>query len=304
MKQLVILSGKGGTGKTSVTAALAHLAGAGHPPVRTVLADADVDAANLELVLGAEILETHTFMGGQLAVIDPDTCERCGLCAEVCRFDAVREANGRFDVDPVACEGCAVCYYQCPEDAIRMAPQVAGQWLRSESRYGPLFHAALRPAQENSGKLVAVVKERAGALAMDTGSDVVLIDGPPGIGCPVIAAVAGTDMALVVTEPTAAGIYDLARALATTAHFGVPALVCVNKADLHPEGTAEIEAFCQAHSIDVIGHIPFDMAVSEAIVGGYPVTVFRPNSPASQALCAVWERVRAALDVDVAAVPV
>jgi MinD superfamily P-loop ATPase len=184
-----------------------------------------------------------------------------------------------------------------------MVPQVAGRWLPSDSRYGPLLHAALRPAQENSGKLLAVVRERARALATDTGSDVVLIDGPPGIGCPVIAAVAGTDMALVVAEPTAAGIHDLARALATTTHFSVPALVCINKADLHPEGTAEIDAFCQAHGIDVIGRIPFDMAVSQDIVAGYPVTVFRPNSLASLALRAVWERVRAALNIDVVAVP-
>lgn len=184
-----------------------------------------------------------------------------------------------------------------------MVPQLAGRWFRSQSRYGPLFHAALRPAQENSGKLVAVVRQQARALATDAGSDLVLIDGPPGIGCPVIAAVAGSDLALVVTEPTAAGIHDLIRALATTAHFGVPALVCINKADLHPAGTAQIEAFCQAHGIEVVGHVPFDMSVSEAIVHGYPVTVFRPDSRASQALRGVWERVRAALRSEVAAVP-
>ncbi len=298
MKQLVVLSGKGGTGKTTVTAALAHLAAEGSPPVRAVLVDADVDAANLELVLGAEIRETNNFMGGQLAVIDPDVCGGCGLCAEVCRFNAVREINGQFDVDLIACEGCAVCFYQCPADAIRMVPQLAGRWFRSQSRYGPLFHAALRPAQENSGKLVAMVKQRARRLAVSEGYELVLVDGPPGIGCPVIAAVSGADLALVVTEPTAAGIHDLRRALATTAHFGVRSLVCINKADLHLEGTAKIMAFCEEHRSEVVGRIPFDTAVTRAMVEGYPVTAFRPDSASSQALRRVQERVLAALTTE------
>lgn len=176
----------------------------------------------------------------------------------------------------------------------------SGRWFRSESRYGPLFHAALRPAQENSGKLVTMVKQQARLLALDEGRDLVIVDGPPGIGCPVISAAAGADLALIVTEPTAAGIHDLARALATTEHFGVRSLVCVNKADLFPAGTAEIEAFCREHGIEVAGHIPFDLAVTEAMVQGHPVTAFRPASPASRALRDAWKRVLAALGQEAA----
>lgn len=291
MKQIVILSGKGGTGKTSVTAAFAHLAanGAGQP--RTVLVDADVDASNLELVLSPQVQETHEFKGGQVAVIDQELCEGGGVCAELCRFDAISEENGVYTVDPIACEGCALCFYQCPSEAIHIEEQVAGQWFRSQSRYGPLFHAALWPAQENSGKLVTLVKQQGRLLAMDEDRDLVLVDGPPGIGCPVISAAAGADLALIVAEPTAAGIHDMARALAMTEHFGVPSLVCINKADVYPEGTTEIEEFCEQKGLRVVGQLPFDTVVTEAMVQGLPVTAYRPDSPVSQALLAVWEQV-------------
>lgn len=201
MKQLVILSGKGGTGKTSVAAAFAHLAHEGPSPLRAVLADADVDAANLELVLHPHRLEAHKFVGGSVAVIDADLCESCGVCVEVCRFDAIiphpspapptwEGAGGdeSYCMDPIACDGCAACVYQCPAGAIHMQPQVVGQWFRSDSRYGPLFHAELHPAQENSGKLVTLVKQKARLLGLDEGYQVVIVDGPPGIGCPVISA--------------------------------------------------------------------------------------------------------------------
>lgn len=299
MKQLVILSGKGGTGKTSVAAAFAHLAAEGDPLVRAVLADADVDAANLELVLDPQPLETHEFVGGAVAVIDPELCEGCGNCYDVCRFDAVLPpADGReaYAVDPIACEGCAACVYQCPEEAIHMAPQLAGHWFRSDSRYGPLFHAALRPAQQNSGKLVTLVKQQARLLALDDGYDAVIVDGPPGIGCPVISAASGADLALIVAEPTAAGIHDMERVLATVAHFRVPALACINKADIYPAGTAQIEAYCRANDIQVVGHVPFDPAVTEAMVQGEPVTAFRPDAPASRALSKVWQRVAIGLE--------
>ncbi len=305
MKQLVILSGKGGTGKTSVAAALAHLAAAGRPAVRAVLADADVDAANLALVLGSRPLETHEFIGGAVGVIDADKCQGCGICYDVCRFDAIippssgvgRGGQGGegqpYTVDPIACEGCAACVYQCPDDAIGMEPQPAGHWFRSDSRYGPLFHAALRPAQENSGKLVTLVKQQARLLALDEGYAAVVVDGPPGIGCPVISAASGADLALIVAEPTAAGIHDLARVLATAAHFRVTALVCINKADLHPEGTAQIEAYCREHDVAVVGHIPFDATVTAAMMQGQPVTAFAPRAPSSRALAAIWQRVAA-----------
>ena len=300
VKQLVILSGKGGTGKTSVAAALAHLAAACDQPVRAVLADADVDAANLELVLNPTRLEIHGFTGGGVAIVDSAMCEGCGLCIEVCRFDAVGNSSavGKTPaVDPIACDGCAACVYQCPTGAIRMESQIAGQWLRSDSRYGPLFHAALRPAQENSGKLVTMVKRQARLLALDEGYPLMIVDGPPGIGCPVISAAAGADLALIVTEPTAAGVHDLVRVLQTTQHFAVPALVCVNKADLYPEGTAHIEAYCRAHDVEVIGHIAFDATVTEAMVHGEPVTAYRPDAPASRAISRVWQAVAVWLEL-------
>jgi MinD superfamily P-loop ATPase len=172
-----------------------------------------------------------------------------------------------------------------------MHDQVVGEWFQSESRYGPLFHAALRPAQENSGKLVTLVKQHARLLAMDDDYDLVLVDGPPGIGCPVISATSGADLALIVAEPTAAGVHDMHRVLETTAHFDVRALVCINKADIYPEGTAEIEAFCHEQTIQVVGKIPFDTTVTEAMVQGQPVTLYEPDAPSSQALREVLGRV-------------
>lgn len=295
MKQLVILSGKGGTGKTSLAAAFAHLAHAGPSPVPVVLADADVDAANLDLVLRPQRLETHDFIGGSVAVIDPERCQGCGACAQVCRFDAVLTTEGDlvFTVDPIACDGCAACVYQCPEEAIRMEPQLAGQWHRSDSRYGPLFHADLRPAQENSGKLVTLVKQQARLMALDENYSLVIVDGPPGIGCPVISAASGADLALVVTEPSAAGFHDMQRILQTTAHFRVPALVCINKADIYPAGTEQIIFYCQENNIQVAGQIPFDEIVLQAMRAGEPVTSYQPHAPASQAIVKVWQEISA-----------
>jgi len=318
MKQLVILSGKGGTGKTSVAAAFAHLLSLDAAPLRTVLADADVDASNLELVLSPKIIHREAFRGGLFAKIDWDTCIDCGICEQVCRFDAIGNVSrpqfyrlaarhvAESDtptapipdlpiVDPIACDGCAACVYQCPVDAITMHDQIVGEWFRSESRYGPLFHASLRPAQENSGKLVTLVKQQARLLALDEDYDLVLVDGPPGIGCPVISAVSGADMALIVAEPTAAGVHDMQRVLETTAHFGVQSLVCINKADIYPQGAAEIEAFCHEQGVQVIGRIPFDTTVTEAMVQGQSVTRYDPDAPASRALLEVWGRVAALL---------
>ena len=294
MKQLVILSGKGGTGKTSVAAALAHLASQDMP---VVLADADVDAANLELVLDPAKQEEHAFMGGQVAIIDPDKCSLCGRCYEVCRFDAIIPGELYYRVDPLACEGCASCVYQCPDGAIHSEEQQAGLWFRSDTRFGPLFHAHLFAAQENSGKLVTLVKQQGRLLALDEGRDLLIVDGPPGIGCPVISASAGAHMALLVVEPTVSGIHDLQRALGTVDHFGVPALVCINKADLNPERVASIEAFCAEEQIDVIGRVPFDTVVTEAMVQAQPVTAYRPDVGVSAALRSMWSRLREKLEV-------
>jgi len=314
MKQLVILSGKGGTGKTTVAAALAHLAS---KEMRIVMADADVDAANLELVLSPQVQETHDFVGGKLAIIDPDLCTACGICAEVCRFEAISETRRHGDtetgrpsppllvslspplrVDPIACEGCASCFYQCPAEAIRMEEQVAGRWFRSNTRFGPLFHAHLFAAQENSGKLVTMVKQQARLRALDEGRELLIVDGPPGIGCPVIAASAGADRALLVVEPTISGVHDLERILATTNHFGVPSLVCINKADINPSRADEIAAFCAVRGIVLVGQVPYDTVVTEAMVQGLPVTEY-DDGPVSQELCQVWERVREAAECPV-----
>ncbi len=307
MKRLVILSGKGGTGKTSVAAALAHLAAEDRP---IVLADADVDAANLELVLAPTKREEHTFMGGQVAVIDPARCTACGICVQVCRFDAIVETRGQGDkeirrprpplplspspclmVDPLACEGCASCVYQCPAEAIHMEEQQAGLWFRSDTRFGPLFHAHLFAGQENSGKLVTMVKQQARLLALDEGRELLIVDGPPGIGCPVISACAGANLTLVVTEPTVSGVHDLERILGTVRHFRVPALVLINKADLNPAHAARIAAYCQARGIPLAGRLPYDDVVTAAMIQGQPVTVYAPDSAIGQALRDVWSQV-------------
>ena len=288
MRQIVILSGKGGTGKTTVTAALAHLASR---ELRTVLVDADVDAANLELVLDPLQREEQDFVAGKLALIDPARCTACGRCAEVCRFEAILTNDALYEVDGLACEGCAACYYQCPAEAVRMEEQHAGRWFRSDTRFGPLFHAHLFAGRENSGKLVTLVKQRARLLALDLGADLLLVDGPPGIGCPVIAACAGADLALHVAEPTVSGVHDLERIMATTDHFGVPSLVVVNKADLNVARTEEIAAFCLERGVDLVGTIPYDDVVTEAMVHGRPATDYKDGA-LKAAFVELWQRVR------------
>jgi MinD superfamily P-loop ATPase len=291
VKQLVILSGKGGTGKTTVAAALAHLASQELP---IVLADADVDAANLELVLDPTRQEKQDFAGGKMAVIDPRRCAACGTCYEVCRFGAIIPGDEAYRVDSLACEGCAACHYQCPEEAIDMEEQQDGQWFRSDTRFGPLFHAHLFAGRENSGKLVTLVKQQARLLALDTGTALVLVDGPPGIGCPVISACAGADVALHVVEPTVSGAHDLERILGTADHFGVPSLVVINKADLNLGRSQEIITFCRGRDVEVVGQVPYDNVVTEAMVQGQPVTEYTDGRVAG-ALRDVWARVRGRL---------
>jgi MinD superfamily P-loop ATPase len=293
MKQLVILSGKGGTGKTTVAAGLAHLA---DQELDLVLADADVDAANLGLVLAPVNVETHDFTGGRLAVIDPELCEGCGHCAEVCRFDAITQSGNVYAVDPIACEGCAACFYVCPADAIRMVPQHAGQWFRADTRYGPLYHAHLFAGQENSGKLVTLVKQQARLRAMDDGADLVLVDGPPGIGCPVIAALSGADVALIVTEPSVSGAHGMERILGVAAHFQIPAAVLINKADLSAAQSSAIEATCADRQVPLLGHLPYDPTVTLAMVRGQPITL--TEGPVSAALQDAWKEIRQLLWTD------
>lgn len=287
MKQMVILSGKGGTGKTTVSAGLAVLA---CRDANTVLVDADVDAANLELVLEPELQEEQVFHAGLLAEIDPEACLSCGDCADVCRFDAVLEGLP-YEIDPIACEGCAACMYACPTDAISMLEASSGRWFRSQTRCGTLFHAELFAGQENSGKLVTELRTRSRDWASGHGADIVLVDGPPGIGCPVIAASTGMDLALLVTEPTISGVHDLERIFQTTRHFQLPALVVINKADLNRERAEEIRSFCEANGTKVVAEIPFDNAIPKAMVRGRPITEVK-GSPAADAVRGLWSMLK------------
>lgn len=256
MKEITVISGKGGTGKTTLLASLAALV------KRAVLVDADVDAADLHLLLKPQVLRREPFVASQVAGIDPGKCDRCGKCAEVCRFEAIRN----LQVDSISCEGCGVCFHVCPRGAIFMKEVQSGQWFISQTRYGPMVHAKLGVAQENSGKLVTLVRKEAQKIARGRRDPLILIDGPPGIGCPVIASLGGVDAALVVTEPSVSGIHDLERVLMVSRHFQVPAWVCVNKWDLNPENTEKIETFCQREGCPVIGKVPFDPVVTKAMV--------------------------------------
>lgn len=281
MEEIVVVSGKGGTGKTTLTASFAVLAGGD-----AVMVDADVDAANLSLVLTPEQLERHPFVASSRAVLDKERCTECGLCRELCRFDAISED---YEIDPISCEGCTVCSRACPVEAIVMEEVVSGHWFLSETPYGKLIHARLGVAEENSGKLVTLVRNRARELASGEKKKFLLTDGPPGIGCPVIASLSGAAKALIVTEPTVSGIHDLKRVLHVCRHFEVPAVVCINRCDLDEDNTEAIEAYCREESVDVISKIPFYREVTEALVQGKPV-VSHTRGPAADDIAALWEK--------------
>jgi len=280
MQEVVILSGKGGTGKTSIVGSFAALA------KKKVLADCDVDAADLYLLLSPSVKQENEFRSGQVAFIDADRCTECGLCQELCRFDAIHDYN----VDPVSCEGCGFCSHICPVEAITMNECKAGDWFVSDTKHGPLVHARLGIAQENSGKLVALVRQKAKELAEKNRLDYVISDGPPGIGCPVISSLSGASLALLVTEPTLSGIHDLERVLGVCRHFSVPALVCINKYDINEDNTRQIEDFCSNQGIEVAARIPFDNVVTEALVRGMPV-VEHSDGLVSQEIKKLWNGV-------------
>lgn len=291
LKQLVILSGKGGTGKTSLCAAVAHLTSVEATALPAVFADADVDAANLRMMLHAASEESGEFRGSSLAEIDPAACSACGACESVCRYDAVIpgcKPGEAYWIDPMACDGCAACLHACPEHAIQMVQQQDGVWFRSSTPYGVLFHAELFAGKENSGKLVTLVKQLARLHAEQHGDAAMIVDGPPGIGCPVISACSGADLALVVTEPGLAGLHDLKRVLQVLAHFKLSALLCINKADIYPEGARLIRIFAHENALDICGEIPFDDSVIQAVLRGEPVTQVFPDSPAAAAIRDIW----------------
>ena len=285
MKEIVVLSGKGGTGKTSIVGSFAALA------KNKVLADCDVDAADLHLILNPEVQENHEFWSGQTAVIDREKCTQCDLCQELCHFGAIKD----FVVDPISCEGCGFCFHICPADAITMKGNLSGEWFISSTKYGPLVHARLGIAQENSGKLVALVRQQARQLAEKAGFGCIISDGPPGIGCPVISSLSGANLALLVTEPTLSGIHDLERVLGVCRHFGVPTLVCINKYDINEENTHQIESFCLSQGVKVAARISFDNVVTKALVQGIPVVEYSRNGVSHQ-IEALWEIVSKSLD--------
>jgi MinD superfamily P-loop ATPase len=278
MKEAVVLSGKGGTGKTTIVGSFAALA------KNKVLADCDVDAADLHLLLQPAAGEEHEFWSGQVACIDQEKCTRCGLCREQCRFSAIKD----FSVDTISCEGCGFCSHICPAEAITMKENLAGHWFISGTRYGTLVHARLGIARENSGKLVALVRQQARKMAEEQGADYIISDGPPGIGCPVISSLSGANLALLVTEPTLSGIHDLERVLGVCRHFGVPALACINKYDINEDNTRRIEQFCLGQGVEVAARIPFDSAVTEAMVAGLPVVEHSRNG-VSHRIEALWK---------------
>jgi MinD superfamily P-loop ATPase len=282
IKELVILSGKGGTGKTSLTAAFAAIS------KNRILCDADVDAADLHLLMDPDIRMRTDFKGGAVAVINAEKCTECGLCREICRFDAVKE---NYDIDGIDCEGCGVCVDLCPEAAIDFPTKTCGQWYLSETRFGPMVHAGLGIAEENSGKLVTLVRQEAKKLAEKNNVDLIITDGPPGIGCPVIASLGGATALLIVAEPTVSGIHDMERVAELAAHFKVPCMVCVNKADLNPEQTVAIESKAQKKKMDVVGRIPFDPIFTEAMVRGKTIIEHAKKSKTSMAVSDIWNRI-------------
>ncbi len=281
MKQIAVISGKGGTGKTTITAAMAVLS------PRKVLVDCDVDAPDLHLLLKPEIQNEEAFAGGREAVIDPMLCTECGQCEEACRFEAINELR----VDSIACEGCGLCVEVCPEKCIQLREKQSGKWFISKTDYGPMVHARLGIAQDNSGKLVNIIRKNALDIAKTQGHDYVLIDGPPGIGCPVISSITGVNLVLVVTEPTFSGQHDLERTANLANHFKIPLVVCINKWDLHPENAEYMKIWCEKEGIALAGEIPYDDAVMKALVKTKTVVQYS-DCEVSRKIQGVWEMVR------------
>lgn len=295
-RECTVISGKGGTGKTTVTAALAALA------EDKVMADCDVDAADLHLLLDPDIKEVRDFRGGLMATIDEDTCTACGTCAQLCHFDAIdpvyedgTEEPESYRINDLACEGCGLCGYVCPVDAITVKPNRTGQSFISSSRYGLLSHARLGIGEENTGKLVTRVRDRAEDLAAEYGCGRVLGDGSPGTGCPVIASISGVDVALVVTEPTVSGVHDMERVLELCRHFDVKGLVCINKCDLNPEQSDRIRTLAEDYDAPVICEIPFDPEVNEALRQGKNLVEYGTGT-AAEAVKNIWNELKTRLE--------
>lgn len=293
LKEIVVISGKGGTGKTSIAASFAVLGGSD-----VVLADCDVDAADMHLLMQPDVQKSEAFFSGAIAKIDPDLCTGCGLCAEVCRFDAIFEQGDKYVIEPINCEGCGYGPRVCPEAAIDMFDANVGDWYKSTSRLGTsLIHAKLGIGADNSGKLVTKVKDEAKRLAVAEDKPILLVDGPPGVGCPVVAALAGADYVIIVIEPTVSGIHDLKRVQELIAKFRINSGCIINKFDINHDVTAEIKEFIRDAGIDHISDIPYDVSFTEAMTVGKTIVEYSPNGT-GQYLSASWHKIKQLLQLE------
>jgi len=291
LKEIVIISGKGGTGKTSIVASFAALAN------KAVLADCDVDAADLHLLLEPDIKQAHDFIGGKLASVITEKCIGCGRCEEVCNFDAAMfngPANDvvsrTYTIDPIACDGCSVCFHFCPVDAIEFKDAINGRWFVSNTRFGPMAHARLAPAEENSGKLVSLIRKQAKQIATEQNKELIIVDGAPGIGCPVIASITGADLVLAVTEPTISAQHDLHRVIDLTEHFNIPTAVCIDKYDINVNIAKSIEKEFLDRSAKMAGKIAYDVAVTKAQIVAKSIVEYSSNGLKEQVV-SLWESV-------------
>jgi len=285
MKQLVVISGKGGTGKTSVVSGLASIG------PKKVLADCDVDAADLHLIMHPEIKDRHDFLNGERPEINPELCTQCGLCVEHCKFDAISD---EFRIMPEKCEGCGVCSYVCPVEAVSVSPRLCGQWFRSETRFGQMIHAELGIGEENSGKLVTTVRNASAEVGEEIGAELVLVDGSPGVGCPVIASLTNADLAVFVAEPTISAIHDLKRVHKLTEHFRIPSMTIINKCGINAEKEQEIRTFCAEKNILLAGELPYDTIFSKAQLAGQSAVEYDPDGMGKK-IEAIWTKMEANL---------